>query len=68
VNPDAPPAAPTSPLNGDRSAVVVRGAPTSDEIAAVLTALTRRASVAEDPYERWRRGRIAAHSRGADTR
>jgi len=52
-----------------QSAVVVRGAPTSDEIAAVLAALTRRVpATSDDPYERWRRGRIEARSRGADAR
>jgi hypothetical protein len=42
--------------------MVVRGRPTSDEIAALLAALATRSPAAEDPYERWRRDRIAARS------
>jgi hypothetical protein len=51
------------------AAVVVRGAPTPDELAAVVAALARRPAPADDdPYERWRRRRIAARSPRADAR
>jgi hypothetical protein len=43
--------------------MTVRGNATPDEIAAVRAALRRRRSTVEDPYERWRRGRIAALDR-----
>ncbi len=39
----------------------VRGNATPEELAAVLAALAERPAVA--PYERWRRGRIAALAR-----
>lgn len=45
--------------------LIVRGTATADEVAALLAALARRPStVDDDPYERWRRGRIAALARG----
>jgi len=53
VPPDLSPA----PLD---EVVGVRGAPTPDEIAALLAALTRHPPTVDDPYERWRRQRIAA--------
>jgi hypothetical protein len=40
--------------------IEIRGNATPDERAALTAALNDRA--AEDPYERWRRGRIAALS------
>jgi hypothetical protein len=49
-----------APLNG---VVAVRGNATTDEIAALVTALARRLSRVHDRYERWRRNRIAAVAR-----
>jgi len=43
--------------------VTVRGNATADELAALLAALARRPAAVYDPYERWRRGRIAALAR-----
>ena len=48
--------------------LAVRGVPTVDELAALLAALGRRTSTVDDPYERWRRGRIAALARRQDAR
>lgn len=41
--------------------IAVRGAATPEEVAALLAALRDRpAAPDDDPYERWRAGRIAA--------
>jgi hypothetical protein len=53
-----------APLNG---VVAVRGNATTDEIAALVTALARRMSRVDDRYERWRRNRIAALARRLST-
>lgn len=48
------------------SELTVRGNATADELAALtalLAALARRPASVDDPYERWRRGRIAALAR-----
>jgi hypothetical protein len=48
------------------SELTVRGNATADELAALtalLAALGRRPSPVDDPYETWRRGRIAALAR-----
>jgi hypothetical protein len=50
-------------MSDPASDVTVRGNATADELAALLAALARRPSAVDDPYERWRRGRIAALAR-----
>jgi hypothetical protein len=46
---------------GTGSAMRVRGMPTSEELAALVMALTRPGEAAElSGYDRWRAGRLAA--------
>jgi hypothetical protein len=44
----------------DPGVIGVRGNPTADDLAALMAALAERPSTVDDPYERWRRGRLTA--------
>jgi 2-polyprenyl-6-methoxyphenol hydroxylase-like FAD-dependent oxidoreductase len=51
----------------DRPEIRVHGNATAEELAALLAALAdHHPSTVDSPYERWRRGRIAAAQRAED--
>ena len=51
---------PNGEAAADGGLIAVRGNATDDELAAVLAALADRPSTVDNPYERWRRARVAA--------